>query len=296
ESINHFEPTLRGLVARTRSLESHRSDHLNLAFEETGQGWPVVFVHGWGDSSAIWKETVADLSSDFRCIVLDLPGHGDSPAGQGPWSIKTLTAPVQILMGALGITAATIVGHSMGGVVALQLASEHPELVKRLVLVNVPTCGQWSRTFFTLLSTRLGSCLVGMAQAGARLLARFTPHLPGKDSPFLRWNESIAHTDTHVLYETLRDMSDRSCQPQLMRVQVPTLIIAGSKDIVVPPRMARRIAAGIPRARLASIPGASHTPMLERPAYFLRTLRDFLASRYRQSPASPWVSGYLPAR
>jgi len=268
-------------------LKSHRSNYLNLAFEETGQGWPVVFVHGWGDSSAIWRETVADLSSDFRCIVLDLPGHGDSPAGQGPWSIQKLTAPVQILVGALGITAATIVGHSMGGLVALQLASEHPELVKRLVLVNVPTCGQWSRGLFTLLSTRLGSCLMGVAQAGARLLAKLTPHLPGKDSPFLRWNEGIAHADTHVLYETLRDMSDRSCQPQLMRVQVPTLVIAGSKDVVVPPRMARRIAAGIPSAQFASIPGASHTPMLERPAYFLRTLRDFLTSRYRWSPASP---------
>ena len=211
-------------------MESHCSDHLNLAFEQTGRGWPVVFVHGWGDSSAVWRETVASLSADFRCITLDLPGHGDSPAGQGLWSIKKMARPVQTLMGALGITAATFVGHSMGGVVALQLALEHPELVKRLVLVDVPACGQWTRALFAPLSTRLGAYLLGVAQAGARLLVRLTPHLPGKDTALLRWNEGIARADTHVLYETLRDMSDKSCQPQLTRVRVPTLVVAGSRD------------------------------------------------------------------
>lgn len=268
------------------TLKSHRDDHLKLAFEQTGRGWPVVFVHGWGDSNAIWRETVANLASDFCCIALDLPGHGNSPAGRGPWSIKTLSVPVQILMGSLGITAATIVGHSMGGVVALQLALEHPKLVKRLVLIDVPMCGQWTRALFTLLSTRLGSYLPGVAQTGARLLARLTPHLPRKDGALLRWNKGIARADMRVLYETLRDMSDRSCQPQLTRIQAPTLVIAGSQDVVVPPRLARRIAAGIPGAQFASIPGASHTPMLERPAYFLRTLRDFLNPHYRRLPAS----------
>src|ERR1051326_3721826 len=106
-----------------------------LVYRAAGEGQPVVCLHGLWNSSAVWKRAIDLLSPNYRVYAPDLPGHGQSPA-QLPWLLREVAALLATWMRSLEISPATLVGHSMGGALAIMLAAAEPQLVDRLVLVN----------------------------------------------------------------------------------------------------------------------------------------------------------------
>src|SRR3954454_7095558 len=107
----------------------------DLAYREAGAGPTLLLIHGMAGSSRTWKAVMPELARHFHVIAPDLPGHGESAPPTGDYSLGNLAATLRDLLGVLGVQRATIVGQSLGGGVAMQLAYQHPELAERLVLV-----------------------------------------------------------------------------------------------------------------------------------------------------------------
>ncbi|NQU07244.1 MAG: alpha/beta fold hydrolase, partial [Candidatus Abyssubacteria bacterium] len=115
-----------------------RVNDIDLNYEQSGKGETIVFLHGYTGSSQDWASQIPVVSTDYRAIAVDHRGHGKSeaPVTEEAYSIKIFSEDVYALLGRLGITRCCLVGHSMGGFMALQLVLDHPDIVKALVLVD----------------------------------------------------------------------------------------------------------------------------------------------------------------
>lgn len=252
-----------------------------LSYVEAGAGdRAVLLLHGWGDSHDIWRPLVAPLARAARVVAPDLPGHGGSPLA-GASSMAHLAGRVARLAEALGLGCFDLVGHSMGGNVALQLALARPEMVRRLVLVApaamAPELPAYTRLY---LHPSAGWAVLRGTLALYGRLASLARHIPsGADLPYaglLRRSASTSAHDPESLRLMLRGLFDSPLGDRLGEVRVPTLVVSGDLDLVVPPALSRRVAGAIPGARYVGIPRATHHPMDDRPREFERIVCAFL--------------------
>lgn len=263
------------IVARTHERGA-------LAYLQAGESGPVVvMLHGWGAFKELWWSTLRALGRDHRCVAVDLPGHGRSPIGRSD-SIVALADSVAAMCDDLGLREITLMGHSMGGSVAAELALRRPDLVRRLVLVAAAVdphlMPSMARTY---LLPRDGWTLFRLMLLGARIaspVGAMIPHEHGGGwlRPWLRRGSYLAFFEPEALYRLYRSLFATSAGETLRQIAVPTLVVSGQLDTVVPPRHSRRTARAIPGAQYAEIPGALHNPMDERPRSFERAVRAFL--------------------
>jgi pimeloyl-ACP methyl ester carboxylesterase len=241
----------------------------------------VLLLHGWGDSKEIWRPTIAALAGEARAVAPDLPGHGGSPlAGAG--RMPQLAERVERLAHATGLVPFDLVGHSMGGNVALELALAHPELVRRLVLVApaalAPEMPRYTRIY---LHPAAGWAALRATLALYGRLAALAQHIPaGAELPYaalLRRSAGAVAHDPESLRVVLRGLFDNPLGRRLHEVRAPTLVVSGELDVVVPPALSRRVAQAIPGGRYVGIPRATHHPMDDRPREFERVVLDFLS-------------------
>ena len=116
-----------------------RRDGMALAYDDTGRGDPaLVFLHPWSGNRSFFADQVEHFSDRHRCVTVDLRGHGDSDAPEGGYDLATQASDVAWLCGELGMTRAVVVGHSMGGIVAVHVAADHPDLVAGVVVLDSP--------------------------------------------------------------------------------------------------------------------------------------------------------------
>jgi len=261
-------------------MQGHIPD-LGLFYLEAGAGHPVVLLHGWAAFKEIWWGTLRTLEPRYHGVALEWPGHGRTPA-TGKATLVDLVEIAARSCAALGLERITVVGHSMGGRVAALLALTHPELVKRLVLVDaaldpahiapyVKQMLQLRAIERTLaLSRRLGKGF------GRVLRPAEHDHPGGIVRPLLRRAQYNAMADSYTLHQFITGMYAESLDQRLGEIQQPTLVVSGARDPLILPRQARRAATSIPNARLVLIPRAFHNPMDDRPAAFYRVLLEFL--------------------
>ncbi|SEM86709.1 alpha/beta fold hydrolase [Palleronia pelagia] len=254
---------------------------------------PVVLLHGGGFDHAelTWRITTADLRDRFRLVVPDIPGYGRSPGFDGPHDLPRLGGWLVAFLDAMGIAQADVCGVSMGGGMALWLALEHPDRVRRLVPVG--SYGIMPRVPMHLLAhgilrTRL-TWLIYNGAGRSRVLAR-----AGLAASYGR-RQRVTERAVDELMDVARDQGRRrsfdaflaaemdsaglksDLTPRLGEIAKPVLLVHGSEDRVVPVRHARRAAARIPDARYLEL-ATGHWPMRERPDLFNPALADFLAS------------------
>lgn len=273
--------------SRLRSVEACGT---RVAFAELGEGAPLVFVHGLGGSWQNWLENMPRMAElGYRAIAIDLPGFGASP--MPPWeiSIRHYGELLGEVCKALELPPCTLVGNSMGGFVAAEVAVGEPEWVDRLVLVSAAGISHATMRREPVL-------------AGARLTALANPLLFRLDLPAMRrpglrklaFAGVMRHPERlrrELLVEFLApalgapgflpataalvgyDLLDR-----LARIRVPTLVVWGRDDLVVPARDAAGFVERIPDSRLEVFADCGHVPMAERPVRFNRLLTDFCAS------------------
>jgi len=229
---------------------------------------PVILIHGAGGNHLYWPAEVRRLSS-YRVLAPDLPGHGKSE-GSGLQSVSSYAQALRDWMDALEIRRAVLVGHSMGGAIALQMAAKHPERIAALVLVST---GARLRVAADLLENTRHPTTFSNA-VGWILERSFGPEAPPRlvelaGSRMLETRPSVLYGD--FLACDLFDISD-----QLTEIRQPALVLHGSEDRMTPPRLSQFLAGSLPNARLASVPGAGHMLMLERPEAVAAALQSFL--------------------
>jgi len=237
----------------------------------------VLLLHGLGASAESWIFQLPILTgAGFRVIVPDARGFGCSPY-PGKTGIVLMARDMAELLQRLDITRTHVVGISMGGTIALQLAIDYPTLVERLVLVNafirlrLANPGTWlyyAFRYFILLT--MGH------QTQARVVAkRIFPH-PGQAELRQALISQITQADPAGYRATMRSLVRFNGLAQVAQIRSPTLVITGSADTTVPPQLQVELCDRIPGARQAIIEGAGHAVIAECPDQFNRVLLDFL--------------------
>lgn len=243
----------------------------------TGQT-SVVLLHGLGANCTSWQLQIGSLiQAGFRVIAPDAPGFGRSPYPGGKNSIAIMASRIAGFLQTLGVDTYDIVGISLGGTLALQLAINHPEAVKKLVLVNTFARLQVENLKilpYVLLRMILVHTLGLPAQA--QTVARRI--FPSHDQEFLRQEliNQILQADIHAYRATMRAIGRFDVRNKLHQINCPTLVITGEADNTVPPPNQDFLARSIPAAKQIYIPGGGHAVTVEKPDQFNRILLGFL--------------------
>lgn len=260
-----------------RFCESSRMRYL----ASGASGRPVLLLHGWSSFKEIWWSTLLALAPHVRSYAPDMPGHGDTPL-LGSVQMRQIADRAAQFCRARGLAPVVLVGHSMGGNVAIELALRYPALVERLVLVDPAAqphdMPSYTRSYLDPLG---GWAALRASMALARpldLVARHVPHAHGGGlvRPALRRVAYMARHDADALRALLDGLFANPIGTRMAQLRLPTLVVTGEFDPLVPPPLSRQVADAIPGARYVVVRGAAHNPMDERPQAFARVLLEFL--------------------
>ena len=256
---------------------------MNVWHDVHGEGPPVVLLHAGVSDSRLWEPQLDSFAQSHTVLRVDLPGFGNSPFETNPVSFR---GAVRDAMDAEAIDRAALVGVSLGGNTALELALESPERVSALVLVGAGLPDHdWSEevtSFFALEEEALeGGNLDAAVDANLQMWfagpRRSLDDLDPVQCALVgemqkqAFRQQKGHDDVRML------RLEPPASERLAEVKVPTLVLTGDEDVTDIHRIADRLAAGVPGAERATIADAAHLPNLERPEEFDRIVLDFLA-------------------
>lgn len=258
-------------------MPEFRWKNKKIFYQEKGKGQPIIFLHCWTGNHKFYKNQVEELSKDFRCLAFDFPGHGNSDEaneyGPIPFS-KIISSFINQLK--FQDVKFILVGHSLGGMTAMQTTLDNPERIKALILVDTSAhlrghLGQHGATpviagispFFTETMKRAGIDFTAVH-----------PLCNLKVRKFIK--DEIVKVKNSVLTEVLNGINSFNVKKRLKEIKVPTLIIVGTADIYTDIRHALTLRLGIKNSKLALILGAGHMGVLEQPAQVNKAMRCFL--------------------
>jgi pimeloyl-ACP methyl ester carboxylesterase len=241
----------------------------------------VVLIHGFPLSKEMWNAQVDALAPLTRVIAIDLRGMGASSLAPGPYLMETLAGDVAAVLDATDVRRATLVGHSLGGYVALAFARMYLERLERLALV----CSRIGADTAERAAARRAQAddmeknNASHAIVDAMMNASLAPQTRERHPEIAEKFRKIAEkNDPRGLAAMLRGMAMRDGAEDIASdVNVPVLVVAGSEDAIVSPGEAARTAAAFPSARLQTIEGAGHVPPLEKPEELSACLLDFVS-------------------
>jgi 3-oxoadipate enol-lactonase len=246
-----------------------------LEYEEKGSGAPLVLLHAFPMTGAMWRDQIDDWSRDFRVIAPTLPA-----SGQSTFTLENAARDVADLLDALKINGLIILGGlSMGGYIAFEFAHQFPQRLRALILADTKAEADSPEAKIK----RDEMIEFARDHSGAEVFEKMLPNLMGQTTRDSRTDviegarqiASTLNSPTLVsLIEALRDRRDST--PILAQIAVPTLVICGDEDIITPPDGARNMAHAIANSRLEIISKAGHLSNLEQPHEFKRVVREFL--------------------
>jgi pimeloyl-ACP methyl ester carboxylesterase len=284
-----MRPDPSSFELRETTIHGHR-----VAYRMTGSGPPILLLHGITSSSETWSEVAPMLGRDYTVLAPDLVGHGQSAKPRGDYSMGALASGVRDLSVTLDLGPATVVGHSLGGGVAMQYAYQFPEWTNRLALVSSGGLGSEVHGFLraaTLPGSELVIPLLAAARvlsagrAAGRLLGRLGVQWGTDTVEMARGHASLGDAESRLAFvHTLR----ASVDPRGQRVggtdrlylasQMPLLILWGERDRVIPVAHGRRAHELVPESRLVLFERAGHFPYLDEPKRFVATMQDWITS------------------
>jgi pimeloyl-ACP methyl ester carboxylesterase len=257
-------------------------------WDEEGSGAPLLLIMGLGWPSQAWHRTRPILSEKYRTIALDNRGAGRSEAPAGPYSIAQMAADAAAVLNAARVNAAHIFGMSMGGMIAQEFALQYPNKVRSLILgctaAGGPQAVRAEEAALQVLMTR-GQDPDQFAKAVSPFIydAGTSPEQIEQDTAVRRkWYPSA-----DAYFAQLQAVIAWEAYSRIGQISVPTLVIHGENDRLVPPENARLIAARIPGAKLVMIPGASHIFTTDQPQLAHAAILDFLGAQATRKRARP---------
>jgi pimeloyl-ACP methyl ester carboxylesterase len=255
-----------------------RLNGVELAWEVAGAGEPVLLIHGLGSAGADWKLQVPALASRYRVITYDVRGHGDSGKPEHGYDVSTLAADAAALLRQLGAEPAHVVGLSLGGMIAFQLAVDAPELVRSLTVVNSgPALVGRTPAEKRRLKTRLFLTWALGPRGLARLLAKKL--FPKREQAPLReqFLARMAGNDRRAYLAVTRAIMGWTVADRLAEVICPVLVVSGDRDYT-PVATKEEYVRRLRDARLVVIPDSGHATPLDRPEELNQCLLEFFGS------------------
>jgi pimeloyl-ACP methyl ester carboxylesterase len=282
-----------------------------IAYTTAGSGDPLLLVHGLGGTRKTWRHLVDALAATHTVIAPDLPGHGDSDAPAGDYSLGAHAAALRDLLVALGHASATVAGHSLGGGIALQFAYQFPERTDRLILISSGGLGrQLSPVLRAATLPAAEVAVAGLARLPRAVTRRLLPVMSAVPGLVARQDTPAVADALHGLagarqrrtfIRTARTVIDwqgqtvSAAQHLMLLDNVPVLLAWGSHDRTIPPQHQEAVARRLPDLHTAEITDAGHFPHETAPDRLIPHLRDFLATtrpsryaepRWRRLPAA----------
>lgn len=255
---------------------------------DIGEGPLLVFAHGLFLDAQAFRTQYSELSQSYRCIVIDMPGHGQSGHSSSGWTLDDIADDLALMFQELFHRPVTFIGQSQGGMVGIRLAARFPQLVERMVLIGTSAREEpadripaWQQRREILLS--------GTQQQRSQLFSQFQQAL---NSP--RWLENSPHQAAEerqlmlqqnpqamALAATAAVFIRGDIRPLLADITVPVLVICGEADRATPPELSQEIAEALVCGELALLPETGHHPMLESAEQVTLLIRQFLTKTHR---------------
>jgi pimeloyl-ACP methyl ester carboxylesterase len=295
------EPDAYGPQGRSAWLDVDWSEHLHWAslpgatinYVDIGQGPALVFIHGLSGCWQNWLENIPHFARSHRVIAMDLPGFGESPLPAEKISIKGYAAVVDALLDQLGIDRAVVVGNSMGGFIGAELAIEFSTRVDRLVLVSAAGLTTMERhndrvlaglrqidnvlAFSAAWAATRSDALSRRPRLRKALMLAVAAHPDRLPAPLIA--QQVRGSGKPGFMDALEALGTYPLEDRLERIEIPTLIVWGAKDWLVPVRDAKRFERAIgPNAHRIVYDDTGHVAMLERPARFNADVDQFLGA------------------
>lgn len=272
-----------------RELSIHEQ---RISYCTAGSGPVVLLIHGMAGSATTWRQVMPGLAGRFTVVAPDLLGHGRSDKPQGDYSLGAFACTLRDLLVALGHERATVVGQSLGGGVAMQFSYQYPERTERLVLVGSGGLGREVNRLLRLLSLpgseavlrlacaeRVRGAIESVGSGAARVGLRPAPVVAELWRSYASLADDAARS---AFLRTLRAVVDPrgqavSASNRLhLAAEVPTLIVWGDADPIIPVDHAHAAHASIPGSRLEIFEGVGHYPHCEAPERFVEVLCNFV--------------------
>lgn len=289
------------LGRETREVESARdTEYVELEgvwvrYKVAGSGPPVVLVHGWLSSSRIWEPLAEKLSQRFTVYTLDLTGFGESDKPLSGYGLRPGSRRLHAFCTEFGITGAAIVGHDIGGNIAVKLAADHPDVVGKLVLVAAPAdAEQIDLPTLLWLSTVpvVGPAFYALGRSVRFLRRRWMKPFVSEvgDLPQQAVEDAGRSTPAAAgksLKAARRELSRERLVRQARRVKAPFLLIAGEEDRIVDPEAVNTWTQVAPASEVFLIKNCGHLPMVEEPAAFEDRVLSYLTGDSGQRQITP---------
>ena len=254
-------------------------DSIELAYDDGGAGTPCLFVHGFPHNRSLWTPQLQGLTVNVRCLAPDLRGFGETTV-LPPFSMARYADDLAALLDVLHVDKAVVAGLSMGGYVVFEFWRRHPDRVRALVLCNTRA----GADSLEAKEKRRAQMTVAREHGSSAIADSMMTGMLGKTTREKRpeiTNEvhrMISSAPVEGLVGALQAMIDRpDSTPTLATINVPTLVVTGDEDTIIPVEEARALHAGIRGSKLEIISGAGHLSNLERPSAFNHVFSEFLA-------------------
>lgn len=231
-----------------------------LSYRVAGQGTPLVLIHGFGVSGQIWQFMLPYLARQRQVFIVDLPGYGKSTFTP-PWRLREMAPLLIDWLQGLNLPSIALMGQSMGGAVALHIASLAPELVGHLVLISsagIPLDAQLHHLVWRSLRSLLQ---------------------PGNGSYPWGLIRDVLQPRPRLFWQNTREMIQSDFRVEIATVKTPALIIWGEEDLLLPLSLGKALHEALPHAPFVTIPGCGHRPMLAHPEILSKLVLDFLAGQ-----------------
>jgi pimeloyl-ACP methyl ester carboxylesterase len=257
-------------------------------YESHGRGYPLVMIRGLGSNADHWYAQLPDFSAHFRVIVFDNRGIARSSDPGGAFTIQDMAGDTIGLMDALNIQQAHVLGVSMGGMIAQEIAIAHPRRVKGLVLVvshcggpkQVPPTGEIARVVQEMTT-------VGTPESRIKALPAFFDPRTLETRPECAQAYAAVSlkypADANILSRQYQAIHSHDTYDRLLAIQAPTLVLASQGDVLIPPANSEILATRIPGAQWVVIPGGGHQILIEQPQACNGAVVDFLKTLEKQA-------------
>jgi pimeloyl-ACP methyl ester carboxylesterase len=247
-------------------------------YETYGRGRPVILLHGWLGSWALWRDTIEVLGKEFRTYALDFFGFGDSIDRSKSVSVDVYVDLVNQFMERLGIVKAPLIGHSMGGTVSLGVASRYPQRVVKVAVIGSPITGASLNPFLKLSGNRFIANIVYTVPVIKDGFIFGLTRLGANDGVALHRmvKEDASKVSSDAFFQSIGTLHRTDMTPKLAEIKVPILGIYGRKDIIVSPKQSKHLLKYAPTASEAWFKNSGHFPMMDEPEQFHETVRSFL--------------------
>lgn len=258
------------------------SQGLALRVIESGRGRPLLCLHGLGCDHHMFDDLSRELSPSFRVVRMALRGHGRSDDPRRHWSVKDVAGDILAVMDRLDLRQTVLVGHSLGGMAALQAALLAPHRISAMVLIATSAEEEAPKRKAQLESLALAIRLTGLRKGMLRIAAEgfFSPQFRAKHpEKVAEWCRRWRAMPKHALLHALHAVGERpSVMRRLGEIAIPVLVACGEQDTIADPAHAAAMVAALPDATLAVVPDTGHALPIECPRQLAVLMRDFMTA------------------